>query len=407
MVATPLMWKSLDNFATSYSYLYTCPLEWDRKSGKLVYNKFSRKLIPWAGAVFSALIVFIACSVLLSCRLFGVVKHVELSDLLLTAVFLCLATFGLLLEIVLLLFSECFAHSFNCCVVHVKKLGSNRIFQAGESHLRFDPLGITLNVIVAMFAIYPYFMYPFIVYFRLDPFTQIFYYLLPHNITTSPLISFIFMALRLSAIFPLLAGNRLFSCIAITTTLDAHLGLTILSILASSTNNVNMMGVGRRAIDKYLEGYYTGQIILEIGADFVYPGISIVMFLGFWFSVSLNFMTMKTYGIVPMPFYAFFPTGSLLTGVLISFMLPMLVDVYENSGEMYAKWKHLAGRCPDKKYLKRKLRATRVVRIYGGINGYNFYVCKKSTKLTYYGWILSYTISALLSVDTKSMRRTG
>ncbi|OXA48159.1 hypothetical protein Fcan01_17339 [Folsomia candida] len=404
MVVTPLMWKSLDNFATSYSYLYTCPLEWDRKSEKLVYNKISRKLIPWAISFFGAMIVFFTCILLLSCRLFGYVKHIELSDLLLTAVFLCLATFAILLEMVLFLYSECFAHAFNCSVVHLRKLGSSRTFRS-ESPPRFELLGITLNLIVAMFAIYPYFMYPFIVYFGMDPFTKTFQYLLPAHLTTSPLVITIFWALRLSVIFPLLAGNRLFSCIAICTTLDAHLNLTIISILSKATTNVNMLGVGRRAIDKYLAGYYTAQIILETAADFNAPGISIVMFLGFSLSVSLNFMAMKTFKIVPMPFYAFFPTGSLLDGVLISFMLPMLVDVYENSAKMYAEWKYLGGRCPDKKYLKRKLRATRVLRMCGGINGYNLYVCKKSTKLTYYGWILSYTTSALLSVERKSMLR--
>lgn len=134
-------------------------------------------------------------------------------------------------------------------------------------------------------------------------------------------------------------------------------------------------------------------------------GILIVMFLGFSFSVALNFMTMKTYGIIPMPFYAFFPSGSILTAVLISFMLPMLVDVFENCGEMYARWKCLVAGNVDKKYLRRKLKATRVVRLYGGMFGYNIYICKRSTKLAYYGWILSYTITALLSVDRKSILR--
>ncbi|OXA53901.1 hypothetical protein Fcan01_11479 [Folsomia candida] len=401
MVLTPLMWKSLDNFATSYSYLYPCPLEWDKKSGKLVCNKISRKLVPWTISVFVGMSsIFIFCLVLLSSQLFGLAR-IELSDLLLTAVFLCLATFSILLEIVLLQFADCFSHSFNCGITHLRRLAFGRIFLESPPH-SIDPLGVTLNLIVAMFSAYPYFMYPFVIYLGIDPFTLTLHYLLPYDLT---LLTVIFTLLRLSVISSLIQGNRLFSCVAVTTTISAHVGLSLISVMHRSTRNIYLMGVGRRAIDKYLSGYQTCQIILEIAVDFVSSGILIVMFLGFSFSVALNFMTMKTYGIIPMPFYAFFPSGSILIAVLISFMLPMLVDLFENCGEMYARWKCLVAGNVDKKYLRRKLKATRVVRLYGGMFGYNIYICKRSTKLAYYGWILSYTITALLSVDRKSILR--
>lgn len=249
MVLTPLMWKSLDNFATSYSYLYPCPLEWDKKSGKLVCNKISRKLVPWTISVFVGMSsIFIFCLVLLSSQLFGLAR-IELSDLLLTAVFLCLATFSILLEIVLLHFADCFSHSFNCGITYLRRLGNSvllkispsiplimyiiffyaafgRIFLESPPH-SVDPLGVTLNLIVAMFSIYPYFMYPFVIYLGIDPFTLTLHYLLPYDLT---LLTGIFTLLRLSVISSLIQGNRLFSCVAVTTTLSAHVGLILILI---------------------------------------------------------------------------------------------------------------------------------------------------------------------------------
>lgn len=52
MSVTELMWKSLDNYSKSWSYLWTSPIEWDHKKKILVYNGVSLKLIPWAIALY-------------------------------------------------------------------------------------------------------------------------------------------------------------------------------------------------------------------------------------------------------------------------------------------------------------------------------------------------------------------
>ncbi|OXA54403.1 hypothetical protein Fcan01_10283 [Folsomia candida] len=401
MVVTRLMLKSLDNFGTSFSYLYPCPLEWDKKSGKLTYIRISMKLIPWILSVFGGMgSIFIFCAVLLGCQLFGVAR-LEFSNIVLTMVFLCLAMFAILLEIVFLFYAESCSHLFNECVLQVKKLGFGHIFT--EFPPQLDPLGIILNLTVATFAIIPYFMYPFIAYFGLDPFTQTLHNLLiPSNLAPPP-VTYALTALRFSVVAPLIQGNRLLSFFTVATTLATHLILTLISILSKATKNVRMSGISRSVIDIYLNTYQTVQIIMAGTVEFTAAVTSISMFLAIVMSVLVNFVTLKMYETVPLPFFAFFPTASVLVVVLIGVMFPMLVDVYENCGEMYARWKYLVGRSVDKKYLTRRLRAIRVLRFYGGINGYNIYICQRSTKLTYYGVILSYTVSALLSVERKNV----
>ncbi|OXA55038.1 putative acyl carrier protein, mitochondrial [Folsomia candida] len=385
MVVTCLMLKSLENFDTSFSYLYPCPLEWDKKSGKLVCNKVSKKLIPWILSVFGGMgSVFIFCVVLLGCQLFGVAR-LEFSNIVLTMVFLCLVTYAISLEILYLFYAEDCSHSSHDCVAQVKKIEFGQIF----TEFQLDPLWIILNLTVAMFAIFPYFMYPFIAYFGLDPFTQTLHNLLiPSNLAPPP-VTYALSALRFSVVAPLVKRNRILSFYAVTTTLATHLILTLISNLSKATEKLYMTRISRSAIDTYLARYQTLQVIMTATAEFTAPRTAIFMFLGIILSVLMNFVTLKMHGIVPLPFFAFFPIASVLVVVLIGVMLPMLVDVYENCGEMYARWKYLVGRSVDKKYLRRRLKAMRMLQFYGGINGYNICMCKRWTKLWYYGVILS------------------
>lgn len=52
MGVTPLMLESLDKFAETWHFLWTCPVEWDVKKGFFVYNGISKKLVPWAIALY-------------------------------------------------------------------------------------------------------------------------------------------------------------------------------------------------------------------------------------------------------------------------------------------------------------------------------------------------------------------
>lgn len=52
MGVTPLMLESLDKFAKAWRFLWTCPVEWDVKKGILIYTGISKKLVPWAVALY-------------------------------------------------------------------------------------------------------------------------------------------------------------------------------------------------------------------------------------------------------------------------------------------------------------------------------------------------------------------
>lgn len=97
--------------------------------------------------------------------------------------------------------------------------------------------------------------------------------------------------------------------------------------------------------------------------------------------------------------YLYYPVIAVMMTAMVEMTLPLLVDVYEDSREIHAKWRGMLGISGDMKYFKRKLRSISVIAVYGGINSYNFYKCKKSTKLTYISAVLNYTITATLSID--------
>lgn len=57
-------------------------------------------------------------------------------------------------------------------------------------------------------------------------------------------------------------------------------------------------------------------------------------------AVLANFISLKMYQIIPMPFYLFFPPGAMLLSSLIAIILPMVTNVYENVVEVIAEWKY-------------------------------------------------------------------
>ncbi len=85
-------------------------------------------------------------------------------------------------------------------------------------------------------------------------------------------------------------------------------------------------------------------------------------------------------------------------------LVPIIVNIYENGNDLYMKWGQNCihhGSFSEMKYLKRRLKAIRVIRVYGGILGYNLYVMNNSLKSAFLFEIINYTINALLSIISK------
>lgn len=95
--------------------------------------------------------------------------------------------------------------------------------------------------------------------------------------------------------------------------------------------------------------------------------------------------------------------GTVLVGMKL--ILPLCTDIYENTKQVHATWrKAMVGVRNDLKYLRKKLRSIQIIAVYGGINSYNLYKCKRSTKSAYFSAVISYTMTATLSIDTKSLK---
>lgn len=141
---------------------------------------------------------------------------------------------------------------------------------------------------------------------------------------------------------------------------------------------------------------------MAIGYDFIAPAISVCMFISFILSVLLNTMSLELYGVVDMPYFLVFPIIATVLEVIIHIMLRMMVDLSENCGKTQINWARLLRLSNDKKYLKRRLSSLQCIAVCGGILSYNLYLCKRSIKGTYFGAILNYTITSVLSINIEA-----
>ncbi len=116
MGVTPLMWKALENFTKFYNRaIWTCPLKWDPTNKRVIYNKLSASLIPWAVAVFGFTILILLVSLcLLLLHIFGIVDLTLIHGIVATFCTLVLI-FGGIGEIVCL-YGENLAYAVNSAV---------------------------------------------------------------------------------------------------------------------------------------------------------------------------------------------------------------------------------------------------------------------------------------------------
>lgn len=127
--------------------------------------------------------------------------------------------------------------------------------------------------------------------------------------------------------------------------------------------------------------------------------VLVLMTVGSVAGIVCNFMTIKMHHKIPMPFYLLFPSMAVIIGISTQILLPFAVNVYEVANLLkqgYKKNVHFEG---DMKYMKRRVRAIKVLRVYGGLFQFDMFGLKRSTKSTYFDNILSYTINLCLTVD--------
>lgn len=179
------------------------------------------------------------------------------------------------------------------------------------------------------------------------------------------------------------------------------MGKISMDLVASTIDHLKQSSIEisyqRRHADKMFKSHLQQEIVVLLFYDIFSNIAACLMGAGFLLNIALNYVTIKLHHVVPMPMYLWFPTVSVLIPILIGILLPMMINVYENSKEAQNEWKWHSSKSSDLKYLQRRLKGTRPLRMQAGIGGYNLYFFKQSTKVTFYTAIIDYTINALLS----------
>lgn len=261
-----------------------------------------------------------------------------------------------------------------------------------EQTKKIDPIGIFLNITVAMFAVYPYFLIPFLLYFEFDPTFMFAKYVLSLTLNTSldqilfntvRLLQFL-VALQICRLFPLLVCTLMFGVLII---LDTVKTLDMWVVLIKFSQNKAAAQIRR---------YIELTLVMQVCAGFSDASIAILMGLGLILCVLFNFVTLKLYNIIPMPLYLYFPSVAIIIPFIIDTLLPLGIRVNEKTARLKTKWGKQLDLCSDRKYLQRRLRAIKPLRFDCRVAGYNLLQLVKPTKAWFYMQIMNYTISALL-----------
>jgi hypothetical protein len=438
-LVTPLMWESYDAWSSSFGYIWTNPIEWNSLKKILVYNKPSRKLFPYFFSILFCLPLYTISSLgLLLSGFFGVVK-LSIVSIFVTLFFLLVAILDCVIETCFLVYGNDWVNLLNSVNIlekylqptellkknkwkninlqilgqrkvksRVKKIILQTTSKIKEFHV--DPVGLILNLIARLFGFYPYFVVLFaVILFPIDVFSQLVNYsLLPgiilHNFYANRL--YFIVRIPITLIFAIQVCRTL-PFLVVSGTVACYLTLSCISHLERITRESMAFCKYFQFKDKISQifsKYDELAIVLNIGQYYISSTCITAMSGVFIIDVVCNFVTLKLYHVIPMPFYLYFPSVSVVLPILIMTLVPIIVNTYENGNDLRIKWGQNCihhGSISEMKYLKRRLKGIRVVRVYGGILGYNLYVMNNSLKAAFLFEIINYTINALLSIPSK------
>lgn len=146
---------------------------------------------------------------------------------------------------------------------------------------------------------------------------------------------FFILILRLLQIPPTCQRGCLFPLIFLLLTTAEKMVLNIVHILYQTSYRFVQ---GPRKTDGILRSYLRLEIIACLFYQMLSSFIAALMAVGFILSITFNFVSIKMVGIIPMPFYLFFPSVAILIPVIIDFLLPMAISVHEDCLCMQNKW---------------------------------------------------------------------
>lgn len=205
---------------------------------------------------------------------------------------------------------------------------------------------------------------------------------------------YLWLLVRCLFIIPAIQICRIISFAFCFITIAVYLFISCISYLDTSTA---LIASGRLIAREILRVNDSLNIVLQNLFKILSTAASL-LFAGLMLSVSVNFATIKMSHIIPMPIYLVFPAVAVIIPMIIQVMMPMLIKIYVGGESVIWKWKYFARFSKDLKFVTRMIRARQGVRINVGVFGYRLFFVKKSTKVTYYNTVLSYTISAFYRI---------
>lgn len=116
VMASPLVWQSLQNFSTCFHYYWKCPLGWDKTYRKFISITATAELIPWIVVVLIVSpIMCILCLIPILLTLYGIISP-PLMNLLVCIIFMILMMLGVVIDLILYHAAEPTILGCNCLI---------------------------------------------------------------------------------------------------------------------------------------------------------------------------------------------------------------------------------------------------------------------------------------------------
>ncbi|OXA45290.1 hypothetical protein Fcan01_19899 [Folsomia candida] len=171
-------------------------------------------------------------------------------------------------------------------------------------------------------------------------------------------------------------------------------GALVLNVMIDSVGRLGRMSPGLHSIRLYQRF-----CILNKNLESISTTLAVLLLsLGFGFTVTCNFVTIRMFGVIRMPFYLFFPTGSLVAMVGIGILFPYGIACHELSRKLLAGWRRTLGSKRGSMRFEEKMgKVLRPIGIKVVSGEFSLFVLKKSTKSRYYVAVGNTTMDALMA----------
>ncbi|OXA45289.1 hypothetical protein Fcan01_19896 [Folsomia candida] len=171
-------------------------------------------------------------------------------------------------------------------------------------------------------------------------------------------------------------------------------GALVLKMLIDSVGKLGRMAPSLHSIRVYQRFCILNKNLESISTTLAF----LLLSLGFGFTVTCNFVTVRMFAVIRMPFYLFFPMGSLVAMVGIGILLPYGIACHELSRKLLVGWRKTLGSKRGSMRFEEKIgKGLRPIGIKVGSGEFSLFVLKKSTKSTYYVAVMNTTIDALMT----------